>query len=293
MSTFDRDNNPLEDPQALAEHIELALSVEPPDGWESRLPYEIVRRMIRPTVVGAERLPDRPCLFVGTHSLFALDGFVLGPVMNVELGRFVRGLGDKFLFTNPAVAERIMKLGGVMGHPDVCSAMMEDGQDLLVFPGGAHEAVKPQRQFYSLQWRERYGFARLAAQHGYTIVPFGMVGPDEFYRHLMEGEDLPDSALGQLLRRLGLLTDDTRPDLLPPLPAGFMGSLLPKPQAVYIGFGEALDLSEHRGKKLGKAKLKNIREEVASRIEGELSQLLLLRERNRGRDGVLRRLLTL
>lgn len=293
MSTFERDNNPLEDPQALAEHIETALSVQAPRGLESRLPYEIVRRAFRPTVVGAERLPNRPCLFVGNHSLFALDGFVLGPLMNEELGRFVRGLGDKFLFTNPAVGNRIMKLGGVMGHPEVCSALMEAGEDLLVFPGGAHEAVKPESQLYSLQWRERYGFARLAAQHGYTIVPFGMVGPDEFYRHVMEGEDLPDSALGQLLQRLGVLTDDTRPDLLPPLPAGFFGSRLPKPQAVYIGFAEALDLSQHKGKKLGKARLKSIREEVAGRIEAELAQLLLLRERNRGRDGVLRRLLTL
>ena len=77
------------------------------------------------------------------------------------------------------------------------------------------------------------------------------------------------------------------------VPAGFMGSLLPKPQACFIGFGEPLDLSEHKGKKLSKTKLKSLRQEVADRIEGELSQLLMLRERKRGHDGVLRRLLTL
>jgi 1-acyl-sn-glycerol-3-phosphate acyltransferase len=292
MSTFDQHSNPLDSEQALARHIERALAVEPPTGRAGRLAYAAVRRIFRPTLVGVERLPPGPCLFVGNHSLFALDGLVLGPTLLFELDRFVRGLGDRFLFGVEPIAEQVLRSGGVMGHPAVCSALMEAGHDLLVFPGGAYEATKPASQRYRLQWRERYGFVRLAAQHGYTIAPFGMVGPDEFYDHLIEGRDIPGSPLGQLLRSLGLLTDDTRSDILPPIPIGALGTLLPKPQPCYIGFAEPLDLARRAGKRLSATTLEAIRSEVASRIEGELAELMLLRSRDSARQSLLRRLLT-
>ncbi len=185
---------------------------------------------------------------MGNHSLFALDGWVLGPLLLKELDRFPRGLGDKFLFANDRIADFILKRGAVMGHPEVCSALMRAGEDLIVFPGGAHEAVKPASMKYELQWKERYGFVKLAAKHGYTIMPFGLVGPDEFYGHLMEGADIPDSALGSLLKRLGLLTEDTRSDMLPPIPVGALGSFLPKPQRCYLGFGQPINLARYKGR---------------------------------------------
>ncbi len=292
MATPSDRQHPLDDQEALARHIERALAAKPPSGLEFEATYQLVKRIFRPTVVGADRIPERPCLFIGNHSLFAFDGVVLGPVMQKELGRFVRGLGDRFLFTVDSVARFAVKRGAVMGHPTVCSALMEADQDLLVFPGGAHEAVKPASEMYSLQWKERYGFIKLAAQHGYTIVPFGMVGPDEFYRHYLEGKDLPDSALGKLLQRLGIIDENTRSDMLPPIPLGALGSPLPKPQACYIGFGQPLDLSAHAGKRLTRKTLQKLRTQVADEVEGQVADMLLLREQNRRRDGLLRRLLT-
>ncbi len=293
MSVFDKDNAPLDDQAALQHHIEMALAATPMEGLPMQFWYQTVKRLFNPVVVGADNLPDQPCLFVGNHSLFALDGWILGPVLQEELGRFIRALGDKFLFASPAIGDRLLQMGGVMGHPDVCAALMEDGQDLMVFPGGAHEAVKPSRELYQLQWKERYGFVKLAARHGYTIMPMGIVGPDEFYGHLMEGEDLPDSPLGQVLKRAGLLDDNTRPDMLPPIPVGALGTLLPKPQRCYIGFGEPIDLARFEGRTPTKKQQQSIRDEVADAIEAQLSQLLFLRAQNRGKDGLLRRLLTI
>jgi len=293
MAIFDKDNQPLDDKQALTEHIEIALSVQPPSGLSTELIYRTVKGLFNPVLLGTENIPDKPCLFVGNHSLFALDGLVLGPVMLKELDRFVRGLGDRFLFAVKPVGDAVLKSGAVMGHPDVCAAMMKDKQDLMVFPGGAHEAVKPTRDMYELQWKERYGFVKLAAKHGYTIMPFGMVGPDEFYGHLMEGEDIPESAVGQLLTRLGLLTDDTRRDMLPPIPVGALGSLLPKPQRCYIGFGEPIDLSQYKGRTPTRKQQQTIRDQAAEQIETQLAKLLLVRTQNRGKEGLLRRLLTL
>jgi 1-acyl-sn-glycerol-3-phosphate acyltransferase len=170
---------------------------------------------------------------------------------------------------------------------------MKDRQDLLVFPGGAHEAVKPASAKYELQWKERCGFVKLAARHGYTIMPFGLVGPDEFYGHFMEGQALPESALGRLLTYLGVLNENTRRDILPPIPVGSLGTLFPKPQRCYLGFGRPINLSRYRGKTLPKKTLLSIRAEVAEQIETQLAQLLITREQHKGKDGLLRRLLTL
>ncbi len=293
MSTFSKDNNPLADKDALVSHIERALAVQPPSGIELELGYQLMKRLFNPLVLGAENIPEQPCLFVGNHSLFALDGWVIGPLMIRDLKRFPRGLGDKFLFTNPRVGDYFLKRGAVMGHPEVCSALMEAGQDLMVFPGGAHEAVKPSSMKYELQWKERYGFVKLAARHGYTIMPFGLVGPDEFYGHLMEGEDLPNSRLGGLLKRLGLLTDDTRPDMLPPIPVGALGSFLPKPQRCYLGFGEPVDLADYAGRTPTRKQQREIRDAVAEQIETQLTELLFAREQHKGEDSLVRRLLSI
>ena len=294
MATFtDKDADPLADEQALADHIDAALAARPPEGLEMDLTYTIVKRLFKPTVLGAENIPDRPCLFVGNHSLFALDGLILAPIMLRDYGRFLRAMGDKFLFANPGLADFLLSRGGTMGHPEVCNALMEDGQDILVFPGGAHEAVKPASAMYELQWKERYGFVKLAASHGYTIMPFGLVGPDEFYGHLVEGHELPDTALGALLRRAGLLGENSRGDMIPPIPTGALGSLFPKPQACYLGFGQPISLASYRNRKPTKAQLKRIRSEVAEQIEEQLAELLLLREQSRREDGLLRRLLTI
>lgn len=292
MSIFDKDHDPLEDRKALDDHIEKALGVDPPRGLDMEILYRTVKSVCRPIVFGAENIPQKPCLFVGNHSLFALDGAIILPLFNKELGRFPRAMGDRFLFSMEPVTSLLMSNGLVMGHPEVCSALMEDGQDLLVFPGGAHEAVKPSSQRYRLQWKERYGFIRMAAQFGYTIVPFGLVGPDDFYNHLFEGEAFPDSALGRLLTNLGLLNENTRTDIFPPLPLGSLGTMFPKPQRCYLGFGQALDLSEYAGEKLDKKTLRSLRARVAGEIESQLSDLLVVREENREKDGLLRRLLT-
>ncbi len=250
-----------------------------------------MKPLVNPVIRGSDNIPDRPCLFIGNHALFAIDGMVLMPLMLWELNRFLRPMGDKFLW-NSRTEPTLLKTGGVIGNPEVCTALMDAGEDILVFPGGAHEAVKPKSESYTLQWKNRFGFVRLAALHGYTIVPFAMVGPEEFYDHIIEGHELPHSALGKLLKRAGLLTEDTRPDMLPPVPRGMLGSLLPRPQRCYVSYGEPVDLSRHRGKIPGKKALGTIRDRVATSIEDQIADLLLLRQQRRGEDGLLRRILS-
>lgn len=293
MSLFAKNNTPLSDPQALERHIKQALAVRIPHGLDIEIAYQIVKRIFNPMVTGAQNIPKEPCLFVGNHSLFALDGAIIRPIFLKELQRFPRAMGDKFLFSIERVANILVKQGIVMGHPDVCGALMDARQDLLLFPGGAYESVKPKSKLYELQWKERYGFVKLAATHGYTIMPFGLVGPDEFYGHLMEGQELPDTALGKLLTHLGVLNNNIRSDMIPPIPIGSLGTALPKPQRCYLGFGKPINLSRHKGKTLSKKTVQAVRAQAAQAIENQLTQLLIKRERDKGKESFLRRLLTL
>ncbi len=169
---------------------------------------------------------------------------------------------------------------------------MDAGQDLLVFPGGAAEANKTASERYHLVWRERYGFLRLAAKHGYNITPFAMVGPDDGWDHIIEGEDILHSKLVKLLQGMGLF-NGLRDDIVPPLPRGVLSTWLPKPQRCFLAFGEPIDIPDRRGKKgLGERIQKSLRNQVASRVEKLVDEMLDMRRQHRSEESALRRLLT-
>ena len=160
-----------------------------------------------------------------------------------------------------------------------------------MFPGGAAEANKPEAEKYSLVWRERYGFVRMAAQHGYNITPFGLVGPDDWYDHAIEGKELLDTKLFKLLRRLGVV-DDIREDLIPPVPRGLFNTFLPKPQRSFLAFGEPIEVPDRRGKTVTKSIQHAVRAETAASVEKLVADMLLMRAQNKHEEGALRRFLT-
>ena len=125
------------------------------------------------------------------------------------------------------------------------------------------------------------------------MLAFHLVGPDEFYSHLVEGEHLPDSLPGRVFRHLGLLTERTRTDIFPPLPRGTLGTFIPRPQRCYLGFGDPLDLSRYKGKTPALKTLLSLREQTAQQIQQQLGELMVLREQQRGEESLLRRVLTL
>ncbi|MBW2939830.1 lysophospholipid acyltransferase family protein [Zhongshania aquimaris] len=277
--------------QDLVRYIDKVLQVRPPQSKVRNFSYQIIKRMFQPQILDIENIPGKPCLFVANHAMYAVDGPIIGLPMLAEHGRFIRALSDKFLW-NPINESVLLNQGVVIGHPEVCSALMENGSDLIVFPGGAHEATKTADKKYQLLWKERYGFIKLAAKHGYTIVPTAIVGPEDFYDHLIEGEDLPNTIVGRALTKLGLINENTRSDLMGPIPLGLFRTLIPKPQKCYIQFGEPLDLSKYKGKRLAQKTMISLREEVAGEITTMIKSLLQRRDEEKQHFGRIRRLLT-
>lgn len=276
----------------LQAHIDRVLRVQVPNGPGVTLGAAFLRKWFKPSFSGLERLPGKPALFVGNHSLLALDAFSFHMLMHYDYGRFLRPLGDRTLFANQQYADAVIGLGAAVGQPEVVTALMAAGKDLLLFPGGTYEAVKSPEHRYELMWRQRYGFIRLAAKMGYTIVPFAAVGPDEYYDQFLTGPEVQQAQLMQLMIKMGMVASDVRSDLIPPLPAGLFGTILPKPKSTYFGFCKPLDLTEYAGKDITKRQQVTLRGKVEAAIEEEIKNLLLLRERTRHNDGLLRRILS-
>lgn len=252
----------------------------------------LARAWFKPRFVGLENLPKEPALFIGNHAFMAIDAALFHLYLYYDHGRYVKGLGDKSLFANPYYAAVAHAMGGVSGQAAIVERLMARGDDLLLYPGGAYESVKPPEARYQLQWKQRYGFVRLAASAGYTVVPVASVGPDEYYDHAISSESLVNSPLAHWLIKAGVLPADLRTDLVPPIPAGLLGGPLPKPKSTYFAIGKPIDLSQYKGVELSTRKISALRKNFASAIESEISRLMLLREQERHQDSWLRRVLS-
>ncbi|KAJ3215759.1 hypothetical protein HK099_006212 [Clydaea vesicula] len=104
----------------------------------------------------------------------------LTPEIYLKTGLFVRSLTDKSLSVIPGLKHIVEYGGGVEATVNNCKTLMNDGQPILVYPGGASEMFKDERnQKYELKWFKRKGFAKLAIESGYSIVPFSSVGKED------------------------------------------------------------------------------------------------------------------
>ncbi len=280
---------PNADPDGYVDYIE---QFTVPIGPQVAAAAGLARAWFKPRFVGLENLPEGPALFIGNHAFMAIDAALFHLYLYYDHGRYVKGLGDKTLFANPYYAAIAHAMGGVSGQAQIVERLMGQGKDLLLYPGGAYESVKPPEARYQLQWKSRYGFVRLAAAAGYTIVPIASVGPDEYYDHAVSSESLLQSPLVKYLSKMGALPKDIRSDLVPPIPTGVWGGPLPKPKTTYFSIGKPISLAQYKGATLNTRQLGALRRKLAKAIEGEISNLLLLREQERHQDGWLRRLLS-
>ena len=134
---------------------------------------------------------DKPALFVGNHTLYGLtDGPLLWDYLCREHNIFLRALGDKVHFKIPGWREAMLINGAVEGSPENCRRLMQKGESILVYPGGSREVFKRKGEKYQLIWKQRTGFARMAIEHGYDIIPFAALGGDDCYDIVLDANDI-------------------------------------------------------------------------------------------------------
>ncbi len=190
-------------------------------------------RVLQPKLYGVDRL-EGPMLLVGNHTLY---GLIDVPFMITELwtrrGIVVRGLGEHGHYSIPVWRNLLESAGMVRGTRANVRSLMRDGQNILCFPGGAGEVLKQRGERYTLKWKERIGFARLAFEFGYPNVPFAAIGVEDMF-DVVTDEDTPIlGRASRLMRRLvGMPT--------PPLSVG-LGPMIPRPERLYFWFGDPID----------------------------------------------------
>lgn len=234
-----------------------------------------LRQLVQPHFEGWENIPaDRPLLFVGNHTLYGvLDVPFMYAALFRRAGIALRPLGDHIHFAIPIWRDILKKYGVVDGTRENCAALMEAGECVLVFPGGAREVAKRRGEKYQLIWGERLGFVRMAIQHGCTIVPFSAVGVEDAYDIVIDGEDIMRSPLGGLLRKLRI-----RSDVLIPLAKGVGHTPVARPERFYFRFGPAVPTQQHAGSADNDAVCHAVRTQVGDAIEAGIETLIAYRE---------------
>jgi len=196
----------------------------------------------RPYVSGLEMLPaDGRFLLVGNHTQFVGGEVLLIPhFVRRAISVRVRPLADRRFGQQRGFGRDLMTAyGGVVGSPETARELMRHNETILVFPGGGREIAKFKGEEYHLNWNGRSGFARIAVENDYPIVPAGLVGGDDVYKSLIAR----DSALGRLSQTISTKLTG-RADMAMPLMRGIGPTLIPRPQRMYLRFGEAIDTTK-------------------------------------------------
>ena len=243
-----------------------------------------LERITEPKVYGVERIPERGALFVGNHTLF---GLVDVPFMATQLWRRrgirLRGLGEHAHYRVPVWRNLLERSGMVRGTRENTRALMRDGQHILVFPGGTGEVFHGRGQKYRLLWKERVGFARLAIEFGYPIVPFATVGVEEMFDIVADDRT---TGLGHAYSIISGLVGLP----LPPIAHGIGPTLIPRPERLYFWFGEPINTVRFDGRAEDDDAARQLRDEVRGAVQGGIEFLLAEREADPHR-GVIRRTL--
>jgi len=247
-----------------------------------------------PKVFGLEdlRLGEK-YLLVGNHSLYGgIDCPLSLGILYIETGIFPRGMGDHLHFSIPRWRDLCLRLGSVPGTRENCASLMEDGQCIVVYPGGGREVCKRKGESYKLIWKQRTGFVRLAIQFGYKIIPVASVGADNSFSILFDSDDFRNSAIGRQLFKNDAIAKWLRNgDVIPPLARGLGPTIIPRPERYYFSFGKPIDTKPWAGKHDDNKALFKIRGLVENALNEQIRELLHHREQDRD-AGLVRRLLT-
>ena len=191
----------------------------------------IYRSWFRVTARGLGNVPPGRVLLIGNHAgnTFAWDGAMLATALFLEgePPRIVRGMAEYFLPTIPFFNVYMQRFGSVVGTPENCSQLLEQGEAIMAFPEGQRGFVKTYGHRYELQ-EFGLGFMRLALETGTPIVPVGIVGSEEQSPGLANLR-----SIGKLIGAPAFPITLTFPWLGP---AGFV----PLPVKYQIEFGEPL-----------------------------------------------------
>jgi 1-acyl-sn-glycerol-3-phosphate acyltransferase len=141
--------------------------------------------------------------------------------------------------------------------------------------------AKRKGERYQLIWKKRLGFAVLAIEGRYPIVPFASVG-------IEDALDIVLDSSNPLMAPVRKLTEKLLNVEPPPIVRGIGLTPIPRPERLYFWFGEPISTIEYGGVADGD-NARDLRARTAASIEGGLDFLFDERQKDPERS-LLKRL---
>jgi len=257
------------------------LNFKPPPIEILRLLSAPMRLYFSPIYYGIDNIQEgKSYLFVANHTI---HGVLDVPLYAIEIyrqkGIFIRGLADHFHYLVPLWRDFLNWIGSVRGTPENCKELMKAGESLLVFPGGGREVCKRKGEAYKLIWKNRTGFARLAIENQYTIIPIASIGIDDAFSILLDRNDIMNSFIGSLINLSGIFKHPLlkKGEEIPAITRGIGLTPIPRPERIYVSIGKPIETKSFYDKKDDKDTLFALRTIVEDSIKKQLGELLLKR----------------
>ncbi|KAL1559812.1 mRNA-binding ribosome synthesis protein [Salvia divinorum] len=250
-------------------------------------------------VRGLDGVPEEgPVLFVGYHMLMGLELSPLVLQFLHEKKILVRGIAHPSLFSDRVESENkefsfydYTKLYGAL--PVSASnlfKLFKTKSHVLLYPGGAREALHKKGEAYKLFWPDQPEFVRMAARFEATIVPFGVIGEDDLAELVLDYDDMMKIPyLGDLIRsnnekaqefnfRAGLSGEVANQDL-------YIPGIVPKiPGRLYYLFGKPIQMKGRKEMLKDREKARELYLLIKSEVETSMKYLLKKREQDSYRN---------
>jgi 1-acyl-sn-glycerol-3-phosphate acyltransferase len=163
----------------------------------------ILSQWFQPTIEGVENIPaEGGALLVTNHGNFGLDLAVLIGLIHERAGRVLRSLGDRVVFATPIFRDLAHDMGNLEGKPETTVRLLQDDQLVLVYPGGAKEALSAPDDAYRLQWEGARGFIRTALRAQKPVIPVAGIGNEELYVQVVSKDRVRESRVGRIIAEL-------------------------------------------------------------------------------------------
>ncbi|KAI9084066.1 hypothetical protein K1719_034062 [Acacia pycnantha] len=242
-------------------------------------------------VKGLAGVPSEgPVLFVGYHMLMGFETVPLVSRFLEEKNILLRGMAHPMLFVRtemqgfPDISsyDTFRLMGAVPVAPTNFFKLFASKSHILLYPGGVREALHRKGEEYKLFWPEQPEFVRMAARFGAKIVPFGVVGEDDFGQVVFDYEDwmkipylrsVMEARMEQVVR---LRTDASGEVANQQM---YMPGILPKiPGRFYYYFGKTFETEGRRHELRDRDKCQELYMQVKSEVERCIAYLKEKRE---------------
>jgi 1-acyl-sn-glycerol-3-phosphate acyltransferase len=267
----------------IAWRVGAAMEPQPPNETVLKLQqplFDLLNKYyFRLEIDGWERVPDRTCLVIGVHSGGALtmDAWTLVNAWQEQFEgqRPLHGTAHDVLMAAPGLGDWFRAMGVIAANRTSVSAALEQGEDVVVWPGGKVDAMRSWFKRDVATLGGRTGFVEQAIRSGVPILPVATVGGHDTVFVLSEGKWLANA-----LDKLTGLKSTLRGANLPiisgfpfPLAVEVLPAHVPLPAKIRTELLDRIELDDDPDRADDTAYVQKIYDQVESAIQGGMDRL--------------------